>query len=170
MVIRPPHLQHNYTKSNQTTTQPSLEAAHNAAAPPPGCGCCLSPVSAHRSSHPSITIHCINSRQYKVDATSNRPTVRSLPFVGCGCCLTLQNQCPGYSTSSYKLQRTVSASTTTWTTWIDNDLITAVQKAYPDAIVEAFQHDGTTKLVESMSQSHVQFGEGEASLCLIQNR
>jgi hypothetical protein len=38
----------NYTKSNQTTTQPSLEAAHNAAAPPPVLW--LLPFSRRRSS------------------------------------------------------------------------------------------------------------------------
>ncbi len=116
---------HQYTKSNQTTTQPSRQHTMQPLLLQ-CCGCCLSPAGAHRSSHPSTTIHCIDSRQYKVDATSNRPTVRSY-HKHTQCCHRsplrrlrllphITKPMPGwYSTSSYKLQRTVS-STTTWTT------------------------------------------------------
>jgi hypothetical protein len=81
------------------------------------CGCCLSPAGAHRSSHPSTTIHCINSRQYKVDATSNRPTVRSY-HKHTQCCPPAAAAASHYQTNAQdKLQRTVSSTTMDHVNW-----------------------------------------------------
>jgi hypothetical protein len=98
--------------------------------------------------------------------TSTRNAATALPFVGCGCCLTLPNQCPGGilpAVINYKEQYHQQQHG-------PRELTNVNDPFKKPTLMRLWRHFNTmgTKLVESMSQSHVQFGKGEASLCLIQ--
>jgi hypothetical protein len=119
---RPPHLQ--YTKSNQTTTQPSRQHTMQLLLPPPSAAAAafiLPALIATRTHQPRSTVVIVDNswlspiqRCHKQSShrptTSTRNAAAALPFVGCGCCLTshIIKPMPGwYSNSSYKLQRSI---------------------------------------------------------------
>ena len=127
---RPPHLQ--YTKSNQTTTQPSRQHTMQLLLPPPSAAAAafIPPaLIAARTHQPQSTgstaVIVDNSRLSPIQrchkqsthrpTTSTRNAAAALPFVGCGCCLTLSNQCLDGILAAVISYKEVS-STTTWTT------------------------------------------------------